>query len=156
MAVLGTLEIVLLLVLGPLVLLLVLCCVCWPCYRCFFGNCLISQWGGYDDGNIYDSLDHGIECGLPGKQDKNIKCMWWQVDQIKCINWHERRRCSRSPFRRLTGNDVSGPLFSSLFFFIFFHFLFIFFSSPSHTFLIDRLFEWKSVFSESCSERAKT
>ena len=67
--------------------------------------------------------------------------------------WHERRRCSRSPFRPLTGNDVSGPLFSSLFFS--FHFSF-FFSSPSRTFLIDRLFGWKSVFSESCSERAKT
>ena len=25
--------------------------------------------------------------------------------------WHERRRCSRSPFRRLTGNDISKPLF---------------------------------------------
>ena len=26
--------------------------------------------------------------------------------------WHEHRRCSRSWFRRLTGNDDSGPLFS--------------------------------------------
>ena len=34
--------------------------------------------------------------------------------------------------------------------------LFFLFCSPSRPFLIERLFEWKSVFSESCSERPKT
>ena len=64
--VLGTVEIVLLAVFVPLGLFLLLCCVCWPCYACFFGKCFIIEgWGGYDDGNIYDSWDQGIQCGVP-------------------------------------------------------------------------------------------
>ena len=31
------------------------------------------------------------------------------------LRWHERQRCSWSTFRQLTGNDVSGPLFSEIF-----------------------------------------
>ena len=39
--------------------------------------------------------------------------------------WHERRRCSRSSFMRLTGNDVSGLLFFHHYF-LFFFFLFLY------------------------------
>ena len=31
------------------------------------------------------------------------------------LYWHERWRCSRLPFRRLTDNDISGPLFLRFF-----------------------------------------
>ena len=48
--------------------------------------------------------------------------------------WHEHWRCSWSPFRRSTGNDVNGPLFSPLFFFFPFFFPF---HSPSRPFLIE-------------------
>ena len=62
-------------------------------------------------------------------------------------NLHDRRRCSRLPFRRLTGNDVSGPLFSQLFsllffFFFSFHFSVIFF-------LIEGVLGSKNLFNES-------
>ena len=50
--------------------------------------------------------------------------------------WHKCWCCSRSPFRQLTGNVVSGLLFSSfsLFFYLFFHF----FHFSVTTFLIER------------------
>ena len=60
--------------------------------------------------------------------------------------WHERRRCSRSPFRWLTGNDVSGPLISPFFSFF----------SPSSTFLIEGVLGSKNLFSESGSKWAIT
>ena len=50
---------------------------------------------------------------------------FWCEDSLRELNignWNKCRRCSLSPFRRLTGNDVSGPLFSL----IFSHFLFLF------------------------------
>ena len=56
------------------------------------------------------------------------------------------RHCSRSPFRRLTGNDVSGHYFH--------HYFFppVFFS-PSSPFLIEGVLGSKNLFSESYSEQ---
>ena len=53
---------------------------------------------------------------------------------------------------RLLGDRLATTLVDC-----YFHHFFLFvFCSPSRPFLIEQLFEWKSVFSESCLERAKT
>ena len=57
------------------------------------------------------------------------------------------RRCSRSPFRRTTGNDVSGHYFRRYFLLLFP----IFFHSPSQPFLIERVLRSKNSFSKSGS-----
>ena len=54
------------------------------------------------------------------------------------------RRCSWSPFRRSTGNDVSGHYFHHYFFPLFF--------SPSSPFLIEGVLGSKNLFSESDSK----
>ena len=62
-------------------------------------------------------------------------------------------RCSRSPFRRSTGNDVSGPLFSPFFSFLFSFFSFIF---SVVYFSHRRSARIKNLFSESWRESPKT
>ena len=64
------------------------------------------------------------------------------------------RRSSRSAFRRLTGNDVSGH-YKRHYFLSFFSFFFLFFS-PSSTFLIEGVLGSKNLFCESCLKCPKT
>ena len=70
---------------------------------------------------------------------------------IEKINFgHEHRRCTQSPFRRLTGSNVSGLPFSPFFSYTSTS------SSRSQYFLIKRLFGSKNSFGERGWERPKT
>ena len=77
--------------------------------------------------------------------------MWWVEIKYVVFNVLARAAALQSvAVRRLTGNDVSGPLFSPLFIFFpfFFHF-FHFFHSPSRPFLIEGVLGSKNLFGKS-------
>ena len=95
----------------------------------------------------------------------NAQSQQWQISKPIAFHseksifkyWHKRLALQSVAVRRSTGNYVSGPLFSQLFFqFSIFSPFFSSIFSPSRPFLIEGVLGSKNLFSKSWQERPKT